>query len=120
MRVQKRSPWLNSLGVVLTAMALWGTQANAAVTSDKPGSVVIWPKVIADGTRDTLISLTNTRNETAYAHCEYVNAISNCALTGTICSSADRSQRRGPARPARANRSRATPARSSGGKPTST
>ena len=47
---------------------------------------MIWPKVIADGTRDTLISLTNTRNETAYAHCEYVNAISTCALTGTFCS----------------------------------
>ena len=75
MRVQKRSPWLNSLGVVLTAMALWGTQASADVSSDKPGSVVIWPKVIADGTRDTLIQLTNTRNETAYAHCEYINAI---------------------------------------------
>jgi hypothetical protein len=86
MRVQKRSPWLNSLGVVLTAMALWGTQANAAVTSDQPGSVVIWPKVIADGTRDTLISLTNTRNDTAYAHCEYVNGISTCAVTGTFCS----------------------------------
>jgi len=86
MRVQKRSPWLNSLGVVLTAMALWGAQANADVSSDKPGSVVIWPKVIADGTRDTLIQLTNTRNETAYAHCEYINAISTCAVTGTFCS----------------------------------
>ncbi len=86
MRVQKRSPWLNSLGVVLAAMALWGTQANAAVSSDKPGSVVIWPKVIADGTRDTLISLTNTRNEQAYAHCEYVQALGICAVTGSFCS----------------------------------
>jgi len=86
MRVQKRSPWLNSLGVVLAAMALWGTQAQADVSSDKPGSVVIWPKVIADGTRDTLISLTNTRNEQAYAHCEYVQALGICSVTGSFCS----------------------------------
>lgn len=86
MRVQMRSPWLNSLGVVLAAMALWGTQAHAAVSSDKPGSVVLWPKVIADGTRDTLISLTNTRNEQAYAHCEYVQALGLCSVTGSFCS----------------------------------
>ena len=86
MRVQKRSPWLNGLGVVLAAMALWGTQANAAVSSDKPGSVVLWPKVIADGTRDTLITLTNTRNEQAYAHCEYVQSLGLCAVTGSFCS----------------------------------
>jgi hypothetical protein len=86
MRVQKRSPWLNSLGVVLAAMALWGTQAQADVSSDKPGSVVLWPKVIADGTRDTLITLTNTRNESAYAHCEYVQALGLCSVTGSFCS----------------------------------
>jgi hypothetical protein len=86
MRVQKRSPWLKGLGVVLAAMALWGTQAQADVSSDKPGSVVIWPKVIADGTRDTLITLTNTRNEQAYAHCEYVQALGICSVTGSFCS----------------------------------
>lgn len=86
MRVQKRSPWLNSLGVVLAAMALWGAQAQADVSSDKPGSVVFWPKVIADGTRDTLITLTNTRNEQAYAHCEYVQSLGICAVTGSFCS----------------------------------
>jgi hypothetical protein len=67
-------------------MALWGTQAQAQVSSDKPGSVVLWPKVIADGTRDTLITLTNTRNEQAYAHCEYVQAISICSASGAYCS----------------------------------
>lgn len=80
MRVQKRSPWLNGLGVAVAAMALWGAQAQADVSSDKPGSVVIWPKVIADGTRDTLITLTNTSNMPAYAHCEYVQALGICSV----------------------------------------
>lgn len=86
MRVQKRSPWLNGLGVVLAAMALWGGHAQAQVSSDKPGSVVIWPKVIADGTRDTIITLTNTSNQQAYAHCNYVNGISICSQSGAYCS----------------------------------
>ncbi len=85
MRVQKRSPWLSGLGMVLTAIALWGAQAQAEVSSDRPGSVVMYPKVIADGTRDTIITLTNTRNEPAYAHCEYVQAIGICAITGDLC-----------------------------------
>ena len=85
MRVQKRSPWLNGLGVVLAAMALCGARAEAGVSSDKPGSIVIWPKVIADGTRDTLITLTNTRNEQAYAHCEYTQALGLCSITGDFC-----------------------------------
>lgn len=85
MRVQKRNPWLYSLGVMLAAMALGATQAAADTTSDRPGSVVIWPKVVADGTRDTLITLTNTRNETAYAHCEYTNAIGICSISQQHC-----------------------------------
>jgi hypothetical protein len=68
MRVQKRIPWLVSLGAVLAAMALGTTQAQADVISDRPGSVVIWPKVIADGKRDNLIALTNTSNLQAYEH----------------------------------------------------
>jgi hypothetical protein len=85
MRVQKRNPWLYGLGMVLAAMALLGTRAGADVTSDRPGSVVIWPKVIADGTRDTIISLTNTSNTQAFAHCEYVNGIGFCRNSGAYC-----------------------------------
>lgn len=89
MRVQKRIPWLMSLGVVLAAMALWGTRAGADVTSDRPGSVVIWPKVIADGTRDTIISLTNTSNSQAYAHCEYIQGSGRCSNSNNFCSLPD-------------------------------
>jgi len=85
MRVQKRNPWLLSLGLVLAAMALSGTRAGADVTSDRPGSIVVWPKVIADGTRDTIITLTNTRNEQAQAHCVYTNAIGICRITQQLC-----------------------------------
>jgi hypothetical protein len=79
MRVQKRNPWLSSLGVVLAVIALVGGQASADVASDQAGSIVIFPKVIADGTRDTIISLTNTSNMQAYVHCEYVQGTGICS-----------------------------------------
>jgi hypothetical protein len=79
MRVQKRNPWLTSLGVVLAVIALMGGRAAADVASDQAGSIVIFPKVIADGTRDTIISLTNTSNMQAFVHCEYVQGTGICS-----------------------------------------
>jgi hypothetical protein len=86
MRVLKRIPWLYGLGMGLAALTLWGTRAGADVTSDRPGSIVIWPKVIADGTRDTIITLTNTSNSTVFAHCEYVQGTGVCSLSPDFCS----------------------------------
>ncbi|HVN84526.1 MAG TPA: hypothetical protein VMW17_06735 [Candidatus Binatia bacterium] len=48
--------------------------AFADVTTERPGSIVFYPKVIVSGTRDTLIQLTNTSNSLVHAHCFYVNA----------------------------------------------
>jgi hypothetical protein len=45
----------------------------------------MWPKVISDGTRDTIIALTNTGNQTAFAHCQYVNGLGVCRLSGQYC-----------------------------------
>lgn len=78
MGVSKRNPWLFGLGVLLAVLAVYVGQARADVTSDTPGSIVIFPKVIADGTRDTLIQLTNTSNMGTSAHCWYFDATNNC------------------------------------------
>src|SRR4029450_455468 len=85
MRVQKRKPRLYSLGVVLAGMVVWRSPAGADSTSDRPGTLVMWPKVISDGTRDTIIALTNTGNQTAFAHCQYVNGLGVCRLSGQYC-----------------------------------
>ncbi len=86
MRVLKRSPWLAGLGLVLAVFVLGGTRARADVRTDEPGSIVIYPKVIADGTRDTLIALTNTSNVTRNVHCFYVDASGTCRLNpGVPC-----------------------------------
>src|SRR5579862_4125425 len=75
MRVLKQNPWLPSLGVLLAAVMIAGS-ARADVTTDEPGSIVIFPKVISDGTRDTLIQLTNTSNGSQHVTCVYVDTSS--------------------------------------------
>jgi hypothetical protein len=85
MRVQKRGLGLVSLAAMLMAMTATMASAQTGVSSDKPGSVVIWPKVINDGTRDTIITLANTSNMPVRVHCEYVNSASFCAITEGYC-----------------------------------
>jgi hypothetical protein len=87
MRVLKRSPWLSGLGLVLVLalFSLISRPAAADVASDQAGSIVIFPKVIADGTRDTLIALSNTATTMQYAHCFYVNAGGTCERSDVQC-----------------------------------
>lgn len=62
--------------VGLMAAALVGMvvgSAGAQVTTEKSASILFFPKVISDGTRDTVIQITNTSNSMVHAHCFYVN-----------------------------------------------
>lgn len=47
--------------------------AGADITTERSASIIVFPKVIANGTRDTVIQLTNTSNGLVRAHCFYVN-----------------------------------------------
>ncbi len=47
--------------------------ARADVTTERPGSILIFPKVVSDGTRDTIIQVTNTSNSLDTARCFYLD-----------------------------------------------
>jgi len=59
---------------VLAGALLMMSVAQAEVTSDLSGSVVVFPKVVSNEVRDTVLQLTNTSNNLVHAHCFYVNA----------------------------------------------
>jgi hypothetical protein len=59
--------------VVATVLAA-GVTARADVTTDHPGSIIAFPKVIFDEGRDTVIQIANTGNRLLHAHCFYTNA----------------------------------------------
>lgn len=55
------------------------SNTDTGTVGTRPGSIVVWPKVVAStlfpNGRDTLIQLTNSRNQLTLAHCFYVQAI---------------------------------------------
>jgi len=59
------------MGLVLTT--LLGKSVPAQVSTDQPGSILVFPKVIADATRDTLIQIVNTGTMAVGLRCVYVN-----------------------------------------------
>lgn len=59
--------------VALSSVVVWAGVASADITTEKGASILVWPKIIANGTRDTLIQITNTSNSMVRAHCFYVN-----------------------------------------------
>jgi len=56
--------------------------SGAATTTELSSSILIFPKVVFDGSRDTLIQITNTSNSMVHAHCFYVNAAPLCIGAG--------------------------------------
>jgi hypothetical protein len=57
----------------LVGLAVVTKPATAKVTTEQSASILIFPKVVADGNRDTVIQITNTSNNMVHAHCFYVN-----------------------------------------------
>jgi hypothetical protein len=65
-----RAGWLVG---ALGACILIAGAARADVATERPGSILIFPKVVRDGTRDTVIQISNTGNLTDHVRCFYVN-----------------------------------------------
>jgi len=75
MRMMKWNRGLWALGSAAAGVVLMAGVASAVdVTTEQSGSIVVYPKVIWDGTRDTIIQISNTGNPMVHVHCFYVNA----------------------------------------------
>lgn len=68
--------WQSRLGLLAAvgATLVVTSTAVADVTSERSSSILVFPKVIANSTRDTIIQIVNASNSLARAHCFYVNA----------------------------------------------
>lgn len=76
MRMTKRNQGLWALGTTALGVCAMASVASANptdATTEQGGSIVILPKVIWDGTRDTIIQLANIGNPVAQARCFYID-----------------------------------------------
>lgn len=74
MRTEKRSAFLSGLCGIAVALGLMASSAGALVTTERGASILAFPKILADGSADTIIQITNISNNMVHAHCFYVNA----------------------------------------------
>jgi hypothetical protein len=77
MRMVKPVRVLWTLGLAAVAVLPLARGASASpedVSIERSGSIIVFPKVVWDGTRDTIIQIANTSNNMLHARCFYVNA----------------------------------------------
>src|SRR3990172_8657075 len=85
MRKVKWDAFLSGLCGVVVALGVVAAGARADVTTESGASILVFPKVQANGTFDTVIQITNTGNSMLHAHCFYVDASLRSALSGFPC-----------------------------------
>ena len=76
MRMTKRNRGLWVLGTTALGVCALASVASANptdATTEQGGSIIILPKVIWDGTRDTIIQIANIGNPVAQARCFYID-----------------------------------------------
>lgn len=73
--------------LVGTAICCAGFAAVVAaqVTSEDPASIIVFPKIVADGQRDTFVQITNVSSMATSAHCVYVDTAGACTVDGMPC-----------------------------------
>jgi hypothetical protein len=64
----------NSFLPCLLALGVMTASARADVTTEEGASILIFPKLIVEGSSDTVIQITNISNDLVFARCFYVNA----------------------------------------------
>lgn len=62
-----------TLAAVVVACTLVGGVAQAGTYTNRPGSLLMFPKVVTTGTRDTVLQITNTGNMPVDLRCFYLN-----------------------------------------------
>ena len=80
------------LGLVVVSCS--AALARAATTTERSASILLFPKVVFDSSRDTIIQISNTSNSMAHAECFYVNSAPLCigigdCLAGTCTGSCE-------------------------------
>src|SRR5262249_15963883 len=85
MRMSKRNLGLWALGMVAVGGLALARVASATtdVSTEQSGSILVFPKVVWDGTRDTVIQISNTTNFPVNPLCFYING------AGGRCSETD-------------------------------
>lgn len=77
------------MGALGACLLVAGAARALDETTERPGSLLIFPKVVNDGTRETVIQITNTSNTIDEAWCFYINGQMGPTGQQPLCSETD-------------------------------
>ena len=84
MRALYRS-WLLGIGMLCVFAGAAGSQAQQTrAGTDRPGSILMFPKVVRTAQRDTIVQITNTGNSINWVHCFYLSAPDGSGYCGAV------------------------------------
>ena len=86
MRKVKWDAFLSGLCGFAVVLGVVAASARADVTTESGASILVFPKIEANNTFDTVIQISNTGNSMLHAHCFYVDASLRSTLSGFSCS----------------------------------
>lgn len=86
MRKVKWDAFLSGLCGFAVVLGVVAASARADVTTETGASILVFPKIQANSTFDTVIQISNTGNSMLHAHCFYVDASLRSTLSGFPCS----------------------------------
>lgn len=66
--------WIGSACLALAAVSLCVTTAAAEVTTDQPGAILVFPKIVSNDDQDTTIQITNATGFRVFARCFFIDA----------------------------------------------
>lgn len=84
----KRNGWLMAIGLACSLIVAAAAQGQTRSGSDRPGSILMFPKVVRSGARDTIVQITNTGNTLNFVHCFYLEGPRSSAPNAT-CQAVD-------------------------------
>jgi len=66
---------------IVSLVVLCGVRAAADVTTDQPGAILVFPKIVSDASRETIVQISNAGGSAVHARCFYTNGATD-ASTG--------------------------------------
>jgi hypothetical protein len=75
--------------LLIAAIILFATPVAAEVSTDTPGAIIVFPKIVSDLQQDTVVQISNATGSSVSARCFYLNGATNPVTNQPVCTLTD-------------------------------
>src|SRR5262245_6611105 len=71
----------------IAVLLILAAPSSALVQTERPASILFFPRIEVDVGRDTIVQITNTSNNARFARCFYITTTGSCTSSASACTS---------------------------------